>query len=134
MTLKEFKSIEELLIAESEDFSIAIEAIKYFVTLNKCTNIHIYLLSKSLLFNTSRDRFIDELNTINATLADKGLDITYPEMMLNLTGLYKSKRLINKKDKDLMEIFSYVTGEVVLKLIRSLKLDEIIDDIKIKLK
>ena len=134
MTLEEFKSIEELLIAESEDFSIAIEAIKYFVTLNKCTNIHIYLLSKSLLFNTSRDRFIDELNTINATLADKGLDITYPEMMLNLTGLYKSKRLINKKDKDLMEIFSYVTGEVVLKLIRSLKLDEIIDDIKIKLK
>jgi len=134
MTLEEFKSIEELLMAESEDFSIAIEAIKYFVTLNKCTNIHLYLLSKSLLFNTSRDRFIEELNNINITVVGDGLDISPHEMMLNLTGLYKSKKLINKKDKNLMEIFSYVTGEVVLKLIRSLKLDEIIDDIKIKLK
>jgi len=33
-----------------------------------------------------------------------------------------------------MKIFNYMTEEVIFRLIRSLKLDEIIDNIKIKLK
>ena len=42
--------------------------------------------------------------------------------------------MLKRITKNLMKIFSYMTEEVIYRLVRSLKLDEIISSIKIKLK
>ena len=134
MTLEEFKSIEDLLKASADDFSMGIEAIKHYTTLKKCTHTHLYLLSKCLLFHDTRHAFMDKLGLEGIMLMSDGCIDSDRQVMLNLVGLYNNKNLVDKKDKNLIKIFSYITEEVIFRLIRSLKLDEIIDNIKIKLK
>ena len=121
MTLKEFKSLELLLLGEDEDFQMGLAAVDHLYKEKKCTKVHLYFLARCLQFNRNKEAFTNKL--------ELSKDIKKSiKIIIDLSTVQR------KKDKNLSKIAEYVVAKLLKRLTKYSGLDMLIADIKITLK